>query len=337
MITFVLVIVLGATSGEDIVAESNGIFTLDQQNEFDCNQTESWEKLEVNFKEIKGVCIMNNYQKNEPPMKTGLTPLLVLDHITKISSINEKTKTIELDIKMRFMWEDTRIKALFSNYLDFHRLPPIKKDDSSFLWAPVTEIQDLKSLNFLNDPIKFNWVLLFMSSPIYPMFPLNTTLIHTMIEWHVTVSCDFDFSNYPLDDQTCWMEIWLYDSNVTYVDQPFGERSQVSENATTAHGFEVVKRSRPTLQEYIQGTTIGYGNFGYNIEMKRITRPYLYQYYLPCASIVVASHLSFIVPISATPGRIALVVTQFLTLTNLFINQKVNIPSSQELFKTDIN
>ena len=115
---------------------------------------------------------MTNYQKNEPPMKTGLTPLLVLDHITKISSINEKTKTLELDIKMRFMWEDSRIKAQFSNYMDFHRLPPIKKDDSSFLWAPVAEIQDLKALNFLNDPIKFNWVILFMSSPIYPMFPL---------------------------------------------------------------------------------------------------------------------------------------------------------------------
>ena len=34
-------------------------------------------------------------------MKTDLTPLLVLDHITKISSINEKTKTLEIDIKMR--------------------------------------------------------------------------------------------------------------------------------------------------------------------------------------------------------------------------------------------
>ena len=324
-----LIIVFGVAFGENNITESSVISALDEQDEFDCNPTDLWEKLQYDSKEIKGVCIMKDYQKTEPPMKTGLTLLYVLDHVTKISSINEKSKSLELDIKMRYLWEDTRIKAQFSDYMDFHRLPPIKKDESFLTWVPVTEIQDLKSLNFLNDPIKFNWVLLYMASSHDPTFPPKATLIHAMIDWHVVVSCDFDFTNYPLDDQRCGIHIWLYDSNVTYVDQPFGVKSSLSENATTTHGYEVVKKIRPTSQETIQGTLIGFGNFGYDIEMKRIKRPYFYQYYLPCASIVVASHLSFIVPISATPGRIALVVTQFLTLTNLFINQKVNIQSFQ--------
>ena len=317
--------------GGENVTENEEASNLGQEKESSCDQTESWGKFKHDSKEIKGVCIRMDYQKNEPPMKESLTPLFVLDHVTKISNINEKTNSLQLDIKMRLIWEDSRIKSEFADYMEFRRLPPIKKDDSSPIWAPITEIENLKSLNFLNDPIKYHWVLLFLSSPAYPMFPLNKTLIHTMIEWHVTVSCEFDFSNYPLDDQKCGFRMWLYDSMVSYVDMPLGVKSQLSNISTTTHGFEVVKVEKPTKLEGISGTLIKYGIFGYDIDMKRIIRPYLYQYYLPCVSIVVASHLSFIVPISATPGRIALVVTMFLTLTNLFINQKVsrmNVPSS---------
>ena len=62
---------------------------------------------------------------------------------------------------------------------------------------------------------------------------------------------------------------------------------------------------------------------GLQIKMKRLVRPFVYQYYLPCISIVLVSFMSFVVPLSAIPGRVALVVTQCLTLTNLFIHQRV--------------
>merc|ERR1711963_24103 len=60
---------------------------------------------------------------------------------------------------------------------------------------------------------------------------------------------------------------------------------------------------------------------GFNITLKRIIQPYLYQYYFPSIAIVIVSFISFIIPLSAIPGRIVLVVTQFLTLTNIFIHQ----------------
>ena len=34
--------------------------------------------------------------------------------------------------------------------------------------------------------------------------------------------------------------------------------------------------------------------------------------------------ISFIIPLSSIPGRVALVVTQFLTLTNIFIHSTVS-------------
>ena len=62
---------------------------------------------------------------------------------------------------------------------------------------------------------------------------------------------------------------------------------------------------------------------GFNITMQRVQQPYLLKYYLPCVAIVAVTQISFHIPPDAIPGRIALLVTQFLTLTNLFISEQV--------------
>ena len=69
--------------------------------------------------------------------------------------------------------------------------------------------------------------------------------------------------------------------------------------------------------------------FGSNMDVKRRILPYLIQYYLPCASIVAVSSASFIIPLTAIPGRVSLVVTLFLTLTNLIIQHEVSISTIQ--------
>ena len=66
-----------------------------------------------------------------------------------------------------------------------------------------------------------------------------------------------------------------------------------------------------------------YSKFGLQIKLQRLVRPYVNQYFLPCISIVLVSFISFVVPLTAIPGRVALVVTQCLTLTNIFIYQRV--------------
>ena len=62
---------------------------------------------------------------------------------------------------------------------------------------------------------------------------------------------------------------------------------------------------------------------GFHFFLDRVITKYLCQYYLPSAIIVFVSQISFVIPISALPGRIGLVVTQFLALTNIFINEQV--------------
>ena len=322
LVTFAILIAFAF--GEKNIRENNKINPTDENNESDCDEMETWETLYHNSRPIKGVCILRDYQVNDRPIREALTPVLIYDHMTKISAVNEETRTLELDVVMGFIWEDARIKSHFSDKRDIRKLPSITKYDDPFIWLPPIYIQNLKSLSYLNDPIKFNWITLLLSRPDSKVFPHNKTLIYAAIEWHVTICCEFDFSKYPLDDQACEFLIRLYDSNITRGDMPWIGNSRLSKNAVKTHGYEATKiDAPPTLGKWPMEILIEYGDLRYEINLKRIKTPYLYQYYLPCASIVFASCLSFIVPISAIPGRIALVVTQFLTLTNLFINQKV--------------
>ena len=59
------------------------------------------------------------------------------------------------------------------------------------------------------------------------------------------------------------------------------------------------------------------------IKMTRLGTSYMVEYYLPCIGIILVSEIGFVIPVTAIPGRIGLLVTQFLTLTNLFIHQMV--------------
>ena len=63
------------------------------------------------------------------------------------------------------------------------------------------------------------------------------------------------------------------------------------------------------------------GNFsitGIEIVFTRHRLKYLYVYYLPSGLFVVVSWASFLVPPEIIPGRMAMLITLFLVLTNIF-------------------
>ena len=66
---------------------------------------------------------------------------------------------------------------------------------------------------------------------------------------------------------------------------------------------------------------------GFTVFMVRNTAPFVMKYYLPCAAIVLVSQISFLISPDQIPGRVALLVTLFLVLTNIFIRQQVVIQS----------
>ena len=65
------------------------------------------------------------------------------------------------------------------------------------------------------------------------------------------------------------------------------------------------------------------------IQFAYLISRYLYIYYLPSGLFVVVSWVSFLIPPEVVPGRMALLVTLFLVLTNIF-NSITNISPNTE-------
>ena len=64
-------------------------------------------------------------------------------------------------------------------------------------------------------------------------------------------------------------------------------------------------------------------DFGFDVKLTRIFEPYLYQIYIPCFAIVIVSMVSFLIPLTAIPGRVTLIVTIFLTITHIYMKHLV--------------
>ena len=74
-----------------------------------------------------------------------------------------------------------------------------------------------------------------------------------------------------------------------------------------------------------EGTMAGGNKVGFDIKMTRSLRRYFMVYYLPSIASVLVSHIGFLIPLTSIPGRAALLVTQFLSLVNIFIAERVSI------------
>ena len=68
------------------------------------------------------------------------------------------------------------------------------------------------------------------------------------------------------------------------------------------------------------------GQTGINsiIKLERQVLPFIIRYYLPCIAIITVSLMNFLISVDSIPARTALLVTQFLTLTNILIAQQVS-------------
>ena len=68
---------------------------------------------------------------------------------------------------------------------------------------------------------------------------------------------------------------------------------------------------------------------GFRVVLKRHSVKYLFTYYLPSTLFVITSWVSFLIPPEVVPGRMALLVTLFLVLINIFNNVTSITPNTE--------
>ena len=326
-----------ATAISFICAKVNANFNLTQKEEFKkefgCVPQEKWDLFENHDKIVRNVCIISNYETHTEPRRSKyFYPILFRFERTKIMDVDRKKRTFTMNFGAIIAWEDPRIKVNFGGMENFIDLPPITTDSRAKIWTPFSglDIDRLIKRQYVLDPIIASPVTLNSGTSanqymLGKFFTPNATVIMADIDWIITMKCDLIFSNFPFDINTCPVRLSLGNMNVTAQYHNKTHRMMKS-SEYTSEGYDIREiifvDSQPIFHEEFHYSEF---TFGFYIEMKRQFRKYFFRYYLPCIIIVVASSFSFIIPLSAIPGRVALVVTQFLTLTNIFIHQMVRI------------
>ena len=299
---------------------SNGVDNLLQEkiNEAGCPFVTENQLIERN------VCLLPDYASNESPKtKIGVTTISIYFLHVYILEVEEQKNQLTMEILQYIDWKEPRIRA---NFTSAHTKNKIKVSSKNFrkIWHPDLDIytKDLKDWKSLYDPFLYQEMYIYNT-------PNETPLkLSALKGWKVKIFCKFDFSLFPFDTQKCAFRQFGSSRNIQLKtncrDTPI-----ILENKPAGVSAFLISAGQYCEQNKTWNSLEGlpWMDVGFNITLERTIQPYLYQYYFPCIAIVVVSQISFMIPVSAIPGRIALVVTQFLTLTNIFIHQMVSFTS----------
>ena len=299
----------------------------DLKHKFGCRPNGKWNVLSLKHNAVEVICMSRDYEVENEPKEITLNPILINIENSTLVGIDEKEKTMTMDIQLAAIWSDERINAVFMESLGAVTLPSVTTEDKTNIWNPFQrlEIKNLKERRYILDPIILKIGLLTEKTANEILkgiggktsYPDRHSVVWSRIQWRVTVSCPFDFRRFPFDAHKCTLIMAL----------PFNWNLTVPETKHTfknvKDGFEIEAQELDLQKQHERLFDVDNIIFGVDIRVKRQLPMYIYQYYLPSITIVIASSVSFIIPLSAIPGRVALVGTQFLTLTNIFINLMV--------------
>ena len=268
----------------------------------------------------KNVCLMPQYASTELPMNSG-SPSNVSLYLLNVyvMEVDEVKNAITVELLQYLEWTEPRIRANFSSAINQKKLKLPTKSVNR-IWHPELDIytKDMKEWKSLYDPMLYK--------DIYMSKANNHSGIKFSVlkSWKATILCQFDFLLFPFDTQHCaFLQFGgTPDLHIISICRPIATKGKYKLNKFEV-SYSPVGAMCSQENSSDQSLKLSFVDTGFNITLKRKISAYLYTYYLPCLAIVVVSQVSFIVPLSSIPGRIGLVVTQFLTLTNLFIHQMV--------------
>ena len=242
----------------------------------------------------------------------------------KVREISDAKRTITLDISLTLRWMDDNIYTYDSNMKEFLK----KKTDNEFtsekskhIWKPNLPIYDLYDYKSFIDSFRMVSLKVLREAHFDDGLCIAGPMMQYKVEAKVSVYCGFDFSNYPNDESNCKMLFGGQSSNLRYQLYDPGNKHHNDESFFMSDLNVLVSILEEPGEEQTEQ------KIGLKINIQRNLRPYVYKHYIPCIIITLVSQCSFLIPLEALPGRVALVVTQLLTLTSLFIHTMVSIES----------
>ena len=263
------------------------------------------------------VCIPEGYIKGEvPEMPTVVNSRI---EINNIREVNDKKMYITLDYYQELLWVDNRIITSFTT----NTISVLNNILINSIWKPDLWIKNLFDfkLHSILEPTggliiidKESCKSLNCTKGI-KLGKTNGTYIWYNMEARATIYCNFYFLKYPMDTQYCEFVMdgaYSY-PNIVIFSMELGVFGLTNKNSNTDNFNIEVTFKDNTNQTGIHGV----------IKLERRIFSFIIKYYLPCIAITTMSLISFLLSKEHIPVRVALLVTNFLTLTNILMAYQV--------------
>ena len=266
----------------------------------------------------EGACVTLT-SKNYLAPEVGRTKVSCIFENQKLRDIDSKKQTISFGVRLTMRWWDSRIKSSLFNQESKKDGIILRPASVKKIWTPDLIVQDQTSIKSRD-----KWISL-VSAKVLPKTQFNEFQGQNSSEANIeatyliktTVFCDFDHSRYPLDRHECRVTFASSSSDAILIrSSSDGDYDKDMKYSTST--FEVEASFFDDGQHDSGRNTIGL-----HYVLTHSITPYIFKYYIPCVGIVTISMMGFTMPLTALPERVALLVTQFLTLTELFIHEMV--------------
>uniref|UniRef100_A0A3Q2QNF1 Glycine receptor, alpha 4a n=1 Tax=Fundulus heteroclitus TaxID=8078 RepID=A0A3Q2QNF1_FUNHE len=237
--------------------------------------------------------------------------------INSFGSITETTMDYRLNVFLRQMWNDPRLA--YSEYPDDSLdLDPSMLDS---IWKPDLFFANEKGANFHEVTTDNKLLRIFQDGSV--LYSIRLTL---------TLSCPMDLKNFPMDIQTCTMQL----ESSKYKNNP---RRFPFQFDNPKHGARTEWMKLKFIFVLKDSCTVPAGKFTcieVKFHLERQMGYYLIQMYIPSLLIVILSWVSFWINMDAAPARVGLGITTVLTMTTQSSGSRASLPKVSYVKAIDI-
>ncbi|KAM4710157.1 glycine receptor subunit alpha-3 isoform 2-T2 [Discoglossus pictus] len=241
--------------------------------------------------------------------------------VNSFGSIAETTMDYRLNIFLRQKWNDPRLA--YSEYPDDSLdLDPSMLDS---IWKPDLFFANEKGANFHEVTTDNKLLRIWRDGNV--LYSIRLTL---------TLSCPMDLKNFPMDVQTCIMQLESFGYTMNDLIFEWQENAPVQlADGLTLPQF-VLKEEKDLRYCTKHYNTGKFTCIEVRFHLERQMGYYLIQMYIPSLLIVILSWVSFWINMDAAPARVALGITTVLTMTTQSSGSRASLPKVSYVKAIDI-
>ncbi|XP_078138515.1 glycine receptor subunit alpha-3 isoform X2 [Centroberyx gerrardi] len=241
--------------------------------------------------------------------------------INSFGSIAETTMDYRVNIFLRQQWNDPRLA--YAEYPDDSLdLDPSMLDS---IWKPDLFFANEKGAHFHEVTTDNKLLRIFKNGNV--LYSIRLTL---------TLSCPMDLKNFPMDVQTCIMQLesFGYTMNDLIFEWQQNGPVQVADGLTLP---QFILKDESDLRYCTKHYNTGkFTCIEVRFHLERQMGYYLIQMYIPSLLIVILSWVSFWINMDAAPARVALGITTVLTMTTQSSGSRTSLPKVSYVKAIDI-